>query len=271
MIPHIPNTPACLNQLACVKCEAMNKVISLTLYPATQLNAIRPTSTNPEPDLAIPPEQIPFNQNSIFTRFTHTAIMPHAHCQPVPSQPMFQQWCNKHTNMTQKIHHIANRKKVDIIIHLLSRKTTTMHANDSANTTTISIPAKFGWTVLHEPTQSTTPNSTTEGAHSPALYDKNIPMTYQLETTSTIRCHHICFCRMPDNIKCTMLPWVGSLTQSHTQTRPPVQPLTWPKHASLDYIYMTDASWTTTMYATFSNWHHKDLLRVPAGTILNFQ
>jgi len=194
----------------------MNEVLSLTLHPATQLNAIRPTLTNPEPELAIPPEQIPFDQNSTLTRFTRDAITPHAHCQSVPSQPMFQQWCNKHTNMTQKIHCIANCKKVNIIIHLLSCKMTMTHANDSTN------PAKFRRITLHKPTW---PNSTTEGAHSPALYDKNIPMTYQLETTSTIQRRHVCFRRMPDNIKCTMLPWVGSLTQSHTQTRPPVQPL----------------------------------------------
>jgi len=93
-------------------CEAMNEVLSLTLHPAIQLNAIRPTLTNPEPELAIPPEQIPFDQNSTLTRFTHDAITPHAHCQSVPSQPMFQQWCNKQTNMTHKIHQMQTARRL---------------------------------------------------------------------------------------------------------------------------------------------------------------
>jgi len=90
--------------------------------------------------------------------------------------------------MTQQIHRIANRKKVDIIIHLLSRTTTaTTHANNSATKKTTSIPAKFERILLHKPTRSTTPNHTTEGVRSPSvMYFQNISMIYQLETTSTI-------------------------------------------------------------------------------------
>jgi len=173
---------------------------------------------------------------------------------------MFQQWCKKHTNMTQKIHRIANRKKVDIIIHLLSRTKATTHANNSATKKTTSIPAKFGWIMLHKPTRSTIPNHTTEGVRSPVMYFQNISMIYQLETTSTIWCRHARFCRLPDNSNSTS---VDSPMQTHTRTRLPVQSVTRPQHESHDwYIYMTDKSWNTTMHA-FSNWYHKDLLWPP--------
>jgi len=248
------NTPARQNQLAHVKHWTKWFLWRSIQLPSSMQDQPRPTLHQ----TAIPPKQILIDQITIPNRFPRGVTMPHAHHQTVPSWPTFQQWCKKHTNMTQKIHRIANCKKVNILIHLLSRTTAMTHANNSATTKTTSIPAKFGWIMLHKPTWSSIPNSTTEGIHL-----QKISMTYQLETTSTIQCHHVRFCRLPDNSNSIMLSCVDSTMQPHTCTRLPVQSVTRPQHKSQDwYIYTTNKSWNTTMHA-FSNWYHKDLLWLP--------